>query len=197
MTSNLTCLNSAFVSNALFKFETYTIKVAWMNTQTPFHVFWFLYRELSTTYRLTKQMHWIIYLFIFLTMVPTCFGKTMPFSGSDYFPVWATSASIWYETGPRTYDGSYIPACYTTNWLSSLYSTPVCKFGNLYLCTCQGKRMVWMYGRKERRKWTYHAKDLTHDTLYNTKQDIILYSTFIMKMRKIRKEELILGGDRW
>jgi hypothetical protein len=31
----------------------------------------------------------------FLTTAPTCFGKTMPSSASEYFPVWATSASIW------------------------------------------------------------------------------------------------------
>jgi hypothetical protein len=31
----------------------------------------------------------------FLTMAPTCFGKVMPSSGSDFFPVWATSSSIW------------------------------------------------------------------------------------------------------
>jgi hypothetical protein len=29
------------------------------------------------------------------TMAPTCFSKIMPSSGSDYFPFWANSASIW------------------------------------------------------------------------------------------------------
>jgi hypothetical protein len=35
-----------------------------------------------------------IILYFPITMAPTCFDKTMPFSGSDYVPFWATSASI-------------------------------------------------------------------------------------------------------
>jgi hypothetical protein len=36
-----------------------------------------------------------ILLYFSFTMDPTCFGKTMPSSGSDYIPFQATSASIW------------------------------------------------------------------------------------------------------
>jgi hypothetical protein len=61
-----------------------------------------------------NQLNALNYIFLYFSfaMAPTCFGKTMPYSGSDYVPFWATSASIWQETSHRTYDGTYIPACY-------------------------------------------------------------------------------------
>jgi hypothetical protein len=34
-------------------------------------------------------------LYFSFTMAPICFSKTMPSSGSNYVPLWATSASVW------------------------------------------------------------------------------------------------------
>jgi hypothetical protein len=54
-------------------------------------------------YAETNQLNALkLYTSLFsFTMAPTCFGKTMPSSGSDYFPFWATSASI--QTGLLSY----------------------------------------------------------------------------------------------
>jgi hypothetical protein len=44
-----------------------------------------------------NQINSLNYTLIYFsfTMAPTCFGKTVPSSGSDYVPFWATSAWIW------------------------------------------------------------------------------------------------------
>jgi hypothetical protein len=81
------------------------------------HIFFFIlilciidYVEINLPNALNYTLHYFSF-----TMAPTCFGKPMPSSGSDYVPFLATSVAVWLETSHRTYDGTYIPACYIAN----------------------------------------------------------------------------------
>jgi hypothetical protein len=51
----------------------------------------------ETWYVEINQLNALNYILLYFsfTMALTCFGKTMPSSGSDYVPFSATSASIW------------------------------------------------------------------------------------------------------
>jgi hypothetical protein len=62
-----------------------------------------VHKYLEIINKLNALIYIYIYIFIFFTMAPTCFDKTMSYSGSDYIHFLATSASIWQETRPRTY----------------------------------------------------------------------------------------------
>jgi hypothetical protein len=60
-------------------------------------VFFFILIPCIIEYIQINQLNALNYILIYFsyTMADTCFGQTMPSSGSDYVPFWANSASIW------------------------------------------------------------------------------------------------------
>jgi hypothetical protein len=71
-----------------------------------------------------KQMHWIVHFFIY-TMAPTCFGKAMQKSGSDYAP----SELLQRQYSRRQVIKRMIEPVYRR---SSLHTTPVHRFYQMF-----------------------------------------------------------------